>query len=169
MALNEKDKNNENNSPEEDEKPYQPGEELNDEKFYSSIKDCIENIKKNWNNESKKNLKNIIAKFQKTENVFTYRRYLKEPFKSILTNFLLYIMNKKNLKEEDILKLAEPIIDKSWNMDMVKDDKKLLGKKTERSKDSSGSSSSESEDEDKKEKNESDKDGSGKKEGTIKS
>jgi len=157
MVLNENNENkNSETVPEENDPPYPSGEDMDDAKFYTSVKECITNIKNNWNNESKQCLKNIIAKFQKTENIFTYRRYLKEPFKSMLTNFLLYIMTRKNLKDEDILKLAEPIIDKSWKVNVVMKDKKgddkLLGKKTERSGDSSSSSSSESDEDNSKNK-----------------
>jgi hypothetical protein len=125
--------------PEEDQNqspiPFQVGDEINDEKFYSYVKECIKKIKTDWNEYSKQYLKNIIAKFRKTQNIFTYRRYLKEPFKSILTDFLLYIMTKNNLKEEDILKLAEPIIDKSWPVSVIVKDKDAKEDKKENSDD----------------------------------
>ena len=119
--------------PEEDQSPipFQVGDEINDEKFYTYVKECIKKIKNDWNEYSKQYLKNIIAKFRKTQNIFTYRRYLKEPFKSILTDFLLYIMTKNNLKEEDILKLAEPIIDKSWPVSVIVKDKDTKEEKKE--------------------------------------
>jgi len=123
--------------PEEEQSPipFQVGDEINDEKFYSYVKECIKKIKTDWNEYSKQYLKNIIAKFRKTQNIFTYRRYLKEPFKSILTDFLLYIMTKNNLKEEDILKLAEPIIDKSWPVSVIVKDKDAKEDKKENSED----------------------------------
>ena len=154
--------------------PFQIGDEINDEKFYTYVKECIKKIKTNWNEYSKQYLKNIIAKFRKTQNIFTYRRYLKEPFKTILTDFLLYIMTKDNLKDEDILKLAEPIIDKSWPVSVivkdnnVKEEKKenndensneqLIGKKKKRKGTYEDYSSSSSESDDEKEKEKEDKD-----------
>ena len=171
--------NNNNINPEDESPiPYQLGDDINDEKFYLYVYECIRKIKLTWNEYSKQYLKNIISKFRKTQNIFTYRRYLKEPFKTILTDFLLYIMTKNNLKEEDILKLAEPIIDKSWPVSVIvkdengnpKEEKKeihddnennqqFLGKKKKRKgtyEDYSSSSSSDSEEqkEEKKENNE---------------
>ena len=152
--------------------PFQIGDEINDEKFYTYVKECIKKIKTNWNEYSKQYLKNIIAKFRKTQNIFTYRRYLKEPFKTILTDFLLYIMSKDNLKDEDILKLAEPIIDKSWSVSVIvkdnntKEEKKenndensnenneqLIGKKKKRKGTYQDYSSSSSDSDDEKEEN----------------
>jgi hypothetical protein len=152
--------------------PFQIGDEINDEKFYTYVKECIKKIKTNWNEYSKQYLKNIIAKFRKTQNIFTYRRYLKEPFKTILTDFLLYIMSKDNLKDEDILKLAEPIIDKSWPVSVIvkdnntKEEKKenndensnenneqLIGKKKKRKGTYQDYSSSSSDSDDEKEEN----------------
>ena len=75
--------------------PFQLGDEVDDEKFFRYVKECIKNIKAEWNEYSKLYLKTIINKFRKTTNIFTYRRYLKEPFKSILTDFIFYILTKK--------------------------------------------------------------------------
>ena len=107
--------------------PFQLGDEVDDEKFYVYVKECIRIIKSEWNEYSKLYLKKIINTFRKTKNIFTYRRYLKEPFKSILTDFILYILTKKNKKpDEEILKIGEAIVDKSWPVSLIVKDKNVV-------------------------------------------
>jgi len=108
--------------------PFQLGDEIDDEKFYLYVKECIKNIKSEWSLYSKLYLKKIIKSFRKTENIFTFRRYLKEPFKEILTDFILYILTKDNKKPED-----EGEITLNNNIELPKKETTtLLGKKTER-------------------------------------
>jgi len=108
--------------------PFQLGDEIDDEKFYLYVKECIKNIKSEWSLYSKLYLKKIIKSFRKTENIFTFRRYLKEPFKEILTDFILYILTKDNKKPED-----EGDITLNNNIEIPKKETTtLLGKKTER-------------------------------------
>jgi len=107
--------------------PFQLGDEVDDEKFYVYVKECIRIIKSDWNEYSKLYLKKIINSFRKTKNIFTYRRYLKEPFKTILTDFILYILTKKNKKpDEELLKIGEAIVDKSWPVSLIVKDKNVI-------------------------------------------
>ena len=70
-------------------------------------------------------MKKIITSFKKTENIFTFRRYLKEPFKNILNDFILYILTKESKPNKQ---KNETLI----NKDNKNNDKLFLGKKTYR-------------------------------------
>ena len=70
-------------------------------------------------------MKKIITSFKKTENIFTFRRYLKEPFKNILNDFILYILTKES-------KPNKQKNETSINKDNKNNDKLFLGKKTYR-------------------------------------
>ena len=103
-------------------------EEISDEKFYTYVKECIKNIKLEWSIYGKLYLKKIITSFKKTENVFTFRRYLKEPFKNILTDFILSILTKETKPHKD---KNEKTLNNDINKNINKNDndKIFLGKK----------------------------------------
>ena len=75
-----------------------------EDKFIFYCKECIKNIK-NWSNFGKIYLKKIFSQIN-TQNIFDYRTKLKEPFKSIFTDFILTILSKecklKDDKEDEI-------------------------------------------------------------------
>ena len=105
--------------------PFDLDEEIDDEKFYTYVKECIKNIKSEWRIYGKLYLKKLITSFKKTENIFTFRRYLKEPFKNILTDFILYILTKET-------KPNKQKSETSLNKNIDDNDKLFLGKKTYR-------------------------------------
>ena len=108
--------------------PFDLDEEIDDEKFYIYIKECIKCIKSEWNIYGKLYLKKVITSFKKTENIFTFRRYLKEPFKNILTDFILYILTKENRKNSFS---NSSLINKDLKNKEDKD-KTFIGNKTKR-------------------------------------
>ena len=70
-----------------------------EEKFIIYCKECIKDIK-NWSNYGKIYLKKIFSKIN-TQNIFYYRTKLKEPFKSIFTDFILTVLSKENKLKDD--------------------------------------------------------------------
>ena len=75
-----------------------------EEKFLAYCKESINDIK-NWSNYAKIYLKKIFSKIN-TQNIFYYRTKLKEPYKSIFTDFILTVLSKeyklKDDKEDEI-------------------------------------------------------------------
>ena len=77
----------------------QLGDRVPENSFINYSKECIKIIKK-WAPFSKNYLKEILERIN-TKNIFSYRLTLKEPFKTLITDYILSIISKENkLKDE---------------------------------------------------------------------
>lgn len=71
-----------------------------EDKFINYSKECIKNIKK-WSPFGKNYLKAILDRI-KSINIFSYRNSLKEPFKTLITDYILFILSHEGkLKDEN--------------------------------------------------------------------
>ena len=103
------------------------GEKIPEEKLFSFIKETIIRIREEFTPYGKAYLKKVINCYSKSvSNIFTLRRQSKEPFKTIIDDFILFMLTKENKKIDPNYK--PPQIQKpprNWPVSVIETDRKI--------------------------------------------